>query len=130
MAITASWYDETQRVILQRYQGRWTWEELSIAAGTARALTASVPHSVVLFIDMSDSNQIPQGNVLSQGRAIFNMMPPNMTQIIVVAQSQIIEVFANLVIKMLPNWRNRVKFVKSIEEGKRLLAEALGVNTI
>ncbi len=130
MAITAGWYDETQRVILQRYQGRWTWEELSIAAGTARALTASVPHSVVLFIDMSDSNQIPQGNVLSQGRAIFNMMPSNMTQIIVVAQSQIIEVFANLVIKMLPNWRNRVKFVKSIEEGKRLLAEALGVNTI
>lgn len=58
------------------------------------------------------------------------MMPSNMTQIIVVAQSQIIEVFANLVIKMLPNWRNRVKFVKSIEEGKRLLAEALGVNTI
>lgn len=52
MAITAGWYDETQRVILQRYQGRWTWEELSIAAGTARALTASVPHSVVLFIDM------------------------------------------------------------------------------
>ena len=130
MAITAGWYDETQRVILQRYQGRWTWEELSIAAGTTRALTASVPHAVVLFIDMSDSNQIPQGNVLSQGRAIFNMMPSNMTQIIVVAQSQIIEVFANLVIKMLPNWRNRVKFVKSIEEGKRLLAEALGVNTI
>ena len=130
MAITAGWYDETQRVILQRYQGRWTWEELSIAAGTTRALTASVPHTVVLFIDMSDSNQIPQGNVLSQGRAIFNMMPSNMTQIIVVAQSQIIEVFANLVIKMLPNWRNRVKFVKSIEQGKRLLAETLGVNTI
>ena len=130
MAITAGWYDETQRVILQRYQGRWTWEELSIVAGTTRALTASVPHTVVLFIDMSDSNQIPQGNVLSQGRAIFNMMPSNMTQIIVVAQSQIIEVFANLVIKMLPNWRNRVKFVKSIEQGKRLLAETLGVNTI
>ena len=130
MAITAGWYDETQRVILQRYQGRWTWEELSIAAGTARALTASVPHTVVLFIDMSDSNQIPQGNVLSQGRAIFNMMPSNMTQIIVVAQSQIIEIFANLVVKMLPNWRNRVKFVKSIEEGKRLLAETLGVNTL
>jgi hypothetical protein len=130
MAITAGWYDETQRVILQRYQGRWTWEELSIAAGTTRALTASVPHTVVLFIDMSDSNQIPQGNVLSQGRAIFNMMPSNMTQIIVVAQSQIIEIFANLVVKMLPNWRNRVKFVKSIEEGKRLLAETLGVNTL
>ena len=130
MAITAGWYDETQRVILQRYQGRWTWEELSEAASTTRALTASVPHTVVLFIDMSDSNQIPQGNVLSHGRAIFNMMPPNMTQIIVVAQSQIIEVFANLVVKMLPNWRNRVKFVKSIVEGKRLLAEAIGVNTV
>lgn len=125
MPITVSWYDDRQQVILQRYDGRWSWQELSMAAAKVREMTGAVPHSVILFVDMSNSNQIPQGNVLSYGRDVFNMMPRNMVHIVVAAQSQVIEVFANLVIQMLPMWRNRVQFAKTAADADRMIAAVL-----
>ena len=129
MPVSVSWYDDLHRAVFQRYEGRWTWEDLSHAAQQTRALADSVPYTVILFIDMSRASQLPQGNVLSNGRAAFNMMPTNLTHIIVTMQSQIIEVFADLVIKMLPHWRNRVKFVKTVEEAQKLMADVIAVNT-
>lgn len=129
MTVTVSWYDETHRAIVQRYEGKWTWEELSQAAQSVREMAMTVPHTVILLIDISESQNMPSGNALSQGRAAFNAMPNNMAQIIVAMRSQMMEVFGELVIKMLPQWRNRVKFTKTFEVAEKLTQEAIAKNT-
>ncbi len=130
MPVSIGWYDETQHVIFQRYEGKWTWEDFNHASQETRTLADSVPDNVLLFIDMSQASQMPQGNVLSYGRSAFNTMPNNMTNIIVALQSHIIEVFADVVIKMLPHWRNRVHFTKTLAEGQQLVAEIIAKNKV
>ena len=93
-------------------------------------LADSVPYNLVLYTDMSETNAMPSGNILAQGRSGVTNVPDNITQIIIVIQSRLIEVFAGLVFEMVPKWRNRVKFAKTVEEGQRLVGEAVAANAV
>jgi hypothetical protein len=129
MPISTSWYDNDHRVILQKFEGNWSWEELSREQAVMGTFASSVSHSLVLLTDMSQTNIIPKGNVLGQGKSSVANVPDNIAQIIIVIQSRLIEVFAGLVFEMIPKWRNRVQFVKTVEEGQKRVAEAVEKNT-
>src|SRR4051812_3828143 len=128
MPITTRWYDKEHRVIAQKFEGRWTWEELNREMAAMSDLASSVPYTLVLYTDMSGTNVAPSGNLLAQGRSGVANVPDNVTHIVIVIQSRLIEVFAGLVFEMVPKWRNRVKFAKTVAEGQELVAEALAVN--
>ena len=130
MPISTRWYDDEQRVITQKFEGVWTWEELNRELGAMAVLAESVSYNLVLYTDMSGTNIAPKGNILAQGRSGVTNVPDNITQIIIVIQSRLIEVFAGLVFDMVPKWRNRVKFVKTVEEGQQLVAEAIAKNSV
>jgi hypothetical protein len=129
MPISTNWYDDEQRVILQKFEGNWSWEELNREQAVMGTFANSVSHSLVLLTDMSHTHIIPKGNVLGQGKSSVANVPDNITQIIIVIQSRLIEVFAGLVFEMIPKWRNRVLFVKTVEEGQKRVAEAVAKNT-
>jgi hypothetical protein len=128
MSISTDWYDEEHRVIYQKFEGTWTWDELGRDQAQIAAFAKSVPYNLVLFTDMRETNIMPKGNVLAQGKSSIAHLPENVSQIIIVIQSRLIEVFAGLVFDMMPGWRNRVRFVKTIEEGRKLVEEAVTVN--
>jgi hypothetical protein len=128
MSISTSWYDDEQRVIFQKFDGKWTWEEFTREFKVLNTMAGSVSYNVVLFTDMSHTSIMPSGNILAQGRAVVAQIPDNATQIIFVIQSRLIEVFAGLVFDMIPKWRNRVQFGKTVEEGQKRVAEAVAVN--
>jgi hypothetical protein len=129
MPISTNWYDDENRIIVQKFEGTWTWEELGRGVTDMVALAKSVPHNLILFTDMSATNALPKGNILAQGRSGVANVPDNITQIIIVIHSRLIEVFAGLVFDLVPKWRNRVKFVKTLAEGEKLVAEALMKST-
>lgn len=128
MPITTRWYDDDHRVITQKLEGNWTWDELNGELEKMAALAASVSYDLVLFTDMSASKIIPNGNLLVQGRSRVAYVPDNVTQIVIIIQSRLVEVFAGLVFDMIPKWRNRVQFVKTVEEGRKRVKEAVAVN--
>jgi len=127
MPISTRWYDDEHRVISHKFEGEWSWVELGRGLEEMATLAESVPYDLVLFTDMSGTNIAPKGNILAQGRSGVSNVPENITQIIIVIQSRLIEVFAGLIFDMIPKWRNRVRFVKTFAEGERLVAQALGV---
>ncbi len=129
MPISTSWYDDEKRVITQKFEGNWTWDDLNREMAVMATLADSISHNLVLFTDMSETGVVPKGNLLALGRSKVANVPDNITQIVIVIQSRLIEVFAGLVFEMIPKWRNRVQFVKTVEEGRKLVAEALAVNT-
>ena len=129
MPISTRWYDDNHKVIFQLFEGNWTWADLSREQERMRIMAESVPYKVILFSDMSQTSFMPQGNVLSQGRAAFAKLPNNIAQIVIAIQSRMIEVFTNIAIDMVPSWRKRVKFVKTVEEAQKVVAEALATNT-
>ncbi|MBI1279032.1 MAG: hypothetical protein GC179_12960 [Anaerolineaceae bacterium] len=130
MPITTSWYDDTQRVVFQKYEGNWTWEELAHAQEVARGMADAAPSPVIMFTDMSQTSFMPQGNVLLQGRATLTQVPKNVSQFIVVIQSRMIEVFTKIALDMFPAMRDRVRFVKTYEEGLKLVETAIEKNAI
>ena len=128
MPITTRWYDDDHRVITQKLEGNWTWDELNGELEKMAALAASVSYDLVLFTDMSASKIIPNWNLLVQGRSRVAYVPDNVTQIVIIIQSRLVEVFAGLVFDMIPKWRNRVQFVKTVEEGQKQVKDVVATN--
>jgi hypothetical protein len=128
MPISISWYNDERRVIILKFEGSWDWDELRRVQEEEAQLAASVSHNLTAFVDLSHTNFFPQGNFLAQGRSSVMQIPDNVTQIIAVIQSRMFEVFGGLVVDMMPKWRNRVQFVKTVEEGQKRVAEAVATN--
>jgi hypothetical protein len=84
-----------------------------------------VSYNIVMICDMSQSSALPKGNVLTPGRSSLSQVPDNITQIIFVIQSRLIEVFANLLFEMVPRWKKRAQIVKSREEAEKMAKAAI-----
>lgn len=130
MPISINWYDDNHQVISLQFEGNWDWDELRIAQEEEAQLAATVSHNLIALVDMSHTNVLPKGNILAQGRSSIANLPDNVTHMIVIVQSRLIEVFAGLVFEMIPGWRNRVQFVKTVEESQRLVADAIEKNRV
>ena len=116
MPVSTHWYDDTQRIMVQHFEGDWRWEEVTGAGEQAHAMAASVTHDIVMICDMSQSSSLPKGNVLSPARSNMMQVPANITHVVFVIQSRLIEVFAGLLFDMLPGWRKRAQIVKTLDE--------------
>lgn len=125
MPITTRWYDDSHKVILHTYEGEWTWDDLNKGLNDLEFLTDSVSYKVVVLTDMRGTNILPKGNLLAQGKTAIKRAPENISQVIIVIQSRLIEVFAGLMFEMIPTWRSRVRFVKTYEEAQKLVEAAL-----
>ena len=130
MSISTRWYDDQHKVIILKFEGNWDWDDLSAAQVEENKLAASISYNVVAFVDLSQTNILPRGNILANGRASIGKVPDNVAQIIVLFQSRAIEVFTSLIVEMMPKWRNRVHVTNKAEEAQRLIAEAIIKNSV
>ncbi len=128
MPISTRWYDVEKRVITQIYEGSWTWEELNRESTLMHQMAKSVDYNVVLISDMTNTSFMPKGNVLSQGKSVIKKLPDNVTHVVIVIQSRLIEVFTTMVLDMMPGFRKRIKFVKTMEEGEKAVTVAVAAN--
>ena len=128
MPISTYWYDDEHQVIVQKFEGNWSWEELASEQAKLRTLASTVAHKIVFYNEMTRTNILPKGNILGYGRTSVANVPENVNQIIIVLNSRLIEVFAKMIFDLSSKWRNRVQFVKTIEEGQKLVAEAVAAN--
>jgi hypothetical protein len=130
MPISISWYDDEHRVIILQFEGSWDWDELRKIQEEEAKLAASVSHNLIALVDLSHTKIFPKGNFLAQGKSSIRQIPDNITHIIAIIQSRMFEVFGGLVVDMMPGWRNRVQFVKTLEEGQKLVMEAVAKNSV
>ncbi|MBA3871450.1 MAG: hypothetical protein H0X30_20085 [Anaerolineae bacterium] len=125
MPVSTQWFDNEHRILEQRFEGDWLWEEANDALVEAHVLAASVTHNIILICDMSLTTALPKGNVLSPARSSLGQVPANITQIIFVIQSRLIEVFASLVLEMVPRWKQHTQIVKTRDEAQKLAQAAI-----
>ncbi len=124
MPIKTSWYDDQHRVVLQKFTGNWTWEELGQALDAMQELPDPAEGDFIILNDMSHTNVLPRGNVLMQGKTIFKKSPQNISNIVFVLESQLIKTFVGVVFDLMPSWRNRLQFVKTSEEAYELVEKS------
>jgi hypothetical protein len=125
--ITTTWYDDDHRAVYQKFEGQWTWDDFARELTALNEFSSSVPYNLVVFEDLSQANTIPGGNGIAQGRMIMKLIPNTVTVVFVI-QSRFQEAMVATVINLFPNWRNRVKFAKTLDEGRALVARLVAQN--
>ena len=125
MPIKTSWYDDQHRVVLQKFTGDWTWEELGQALKAMQSLPDPADGDWVVLNDMSETRIMPRGNVLMQGKMVFKQSPQNVSNIVFVLDSQMIKTFVRVVFDLMPSWRDRLQIAKTLEEGQRLVEKSI-----
>lgn len=124
MPIKTSWYDDQHHIVLQKFTGNWTWEELGQALKAMQELPDAAEGDFIVLNDMSETSILPRGNVLMQGKMVFKQSPANVSRIVFVLNSQMIKTFVRVVFDLMPSWRDRLQIAKTLEEGQRLVEQA------
>lgn len=119
MPITLEWYNEAQQVLVQRFEYSWDWNELSESVKNIEQITGN--RDIVLLADFSNTKILPGGNVLLHGKNNLTQLPDNVKHFIFVADSQLIKTFGSMVFSIIPTWRSRAQFVRTIDEGRKLV---------
>lgn len=65
MGIKVDWDNDEQTVILYRFDGSWSWDDLYNALDRVKAMSASVDHQVDAIIDFSKASYLPSGAIFS-----------------------------------------------------------------
>ena len=119
MPIAVEWYNEEQQAVIQRFDGNWNWPDLSESLVLINQLSEGKP--MPLLIDMSNTKIIPAGNVLLQTKSVSMKAPEHITHLVLVIDSHLIKTFINIIFNVIPSWRSRTQFARTVEEGRKLV---------
>lgn len=100
MPIIVEWDNPEKTVIRQKYVGKWTWDEFFDACTKQSAgLMKTVPHTVHILADYSESGPLPLGGAVSQARTVTQYYPDNWGLLIIVSGNMFIKTLVNIFAK-------------------------------
>lgn len=119
MPIAVEWYNEQQQAVIQRFDGNWNWTDLSESLALMNQFSEGRP--MPSLIDMSNTKVLPAGNILQNTKNVSMKAPESITHLVLVIDSQLIKTFIHMIFSVIPSWRNRTQFARTIEEGRKLV---------
>ncbi len=119
MPIAVEWYNEKQQAVIQRFDGNWNWTDLSESLALMNEFSEGRP--MPSLIDMSNTKVLPAGNILQNTKNVSMKAPESITHLVLVIDSQLIKTFIHMIFSVIPSWRNRTQFARTIEEGHKLV---------
>lgn len=125
MPVTLDWYDQQHRAVIYRVTEHWTWEELRSTVSNLQSLADAAPGNIIMIIDISQSNILPPGNTVLNGQYMIRQLPEKISNIVVIIESSLIKTFMTMIFGMMPTWRNRMRFVKTEQEGQEIIDQLL-----
>jgi hypothetical protein len=99
MSIQVDWADETKTVILETFQGNWTWEEFYAISQQAFNMIRSVNHMVHIFSDFRASGSLPVGGAITHAGNVLSDMPANWGLLVIINQNLLINIMVSVFAK-------------------------------
>lgn len=117
MAVAIGWADEAQSIILIEFMGQWTWAEFHHADEQSRAMIRSIPHTINMMVDFTESTDLPNG-ALTELRTMIKRMEHRATDIIIVGSNMLIETTFQMFYKLYGKQAGfpEARFVKTRDE--------------
>ena len=123
MAITTEWYDTEKTIIRNIHDGSWTWNEFHKAISDIEEMLETVPHRVMIIVDISKSSVMPAG-VPSQFSKLRNFWThPKIEGAIMVGMSRFVQVFFSIFIKVSPQISQLMQTAGTLDEAEKLIQE-------
>lgn len=121
MPIIITWYDETERVIVQTFKGAWTLEEYYRSLAEMNAMYAHRPYIVHVIGDFTEAQMAPT-NLLSVRGAVEAQTPDNRGLGILVQPGRFIEILLTMVSSLAPRFSKDLHVVATMDEALALIA--------
>jgi hypothetical protein len=121
--IVVRWHNQDQNVVLEEFRTEWDWEELTEAMKSSFELIAKGKKPGALIIDMNHPDAVKniQAGSYARFQRIRAYVPDNLSNILVVGVSPIMQSLARIFISAVKNTKVKVEFVESLEEADHLL---------
>lgn len=99
MGIELSWLNE--RVLLMRFEGKWTWDDFYVVTKQAEDLTRQKPFVVCVIADLMRSDSPPAHGFVNLRNAL-STQPPNSGPTYLIGSSRFIEALLAIFAKVYP----------------------------
>lgn len=125
MPILVKWDNDAKTVIRQSFEGAWTWQEFFDSCSKENAgLMKTVPHTVHILSDFTQSGPLPFGGAISQSRNVMKYYPPNWGIIVIVSGSMFIRSLVNTFRRAYPRGFGIKTFAAlSVDEAYKIINE-------
>ncbi len=122
MAVHISWGNEAKTYTVFEFVGKWTWDEYYQARSEGIEMVKSVPHTVNLIVDYTQSSFFPN-NMLSNFGSSLDKVPKSFDLAIIVTQSNFVLALANMIAKLPFGKGVKFKVVKTMDEAHAIFAK-------
>jgi hypothetical protein len=122
MPTSVGWENDEKTIIRQQLIGDWTFEEYTASARETQMLTASVPHTVHVIIDFTESISYPT-KLLSVGSSLDRNMPANQGLLVVIQVPAYIRALFEVMSKLYPKIGQDSFEVNTLDEAHAVIRE-------
>lgn len=123
MGISIEWYDDDKTIILQTYDGNWTWNEFKeILVVQVPAMMGEVSHPVSIFADFTKSDVPSMAGAMSNAKNVLDTFPDNWGFLFIIGGNSIINLLANTDSNLFRNSSGgKIRTAKTIDEAYQLV---------
>jgi hypothetical protein len=117
MSITASWYDQTERIMLFKFVSSWTWDDFDQAMRAEAEMAASLgakPYDIIA--DLTDSHVIPANTGLKNLQRTVDNTPSNWRSTVIVNGNDVLRLLLRSLFFLSPNASHNTHHAKTIDE--------------
>ncbi|MEM9950512.1 MAG: hypothetical protein AAF846_02835 [Chloroflexota bacterium] len=104
MGISVEWYNDDKTIIIQNYDGRWSWEEFhELTNVIVPAMMREVPHTVHIFSDFTNGDIPSMNSALTHAKHALSSFGDNWGCLVVVGGNSVINMLVNLFRQLFNN---------------------------
>lgn len=124
-AIPVIWHNTAQTIIRYHFPKAWSWDDIYSAIDKAVVLLDSVQHRVCLVLDLTESERVPNLNVIGLQR-IANAPTakhPNAGIFVMVGMRPVVRAIADVFFRLYPAAGKQYRTAATLEEAITLINE-------
>lgn len=118
MPVRISWGNEAKTYVIFEFVGDWTWDEYYETRKVGIEYADSVPHTVNMIIEYTNSRMFPR-NMLSHFGSSMDHNPKTFDIAIIVSQAAFVNALVNTMVRL--NKKAKFRVAKTREEAKLLI---------
>lgn len=127
MAITVSWHNPSQTVILWEFSSTWTWDDFYSSVDRTNRMLAQVIHQVAVIVDTRAMQSFPRG-VMTPAINVVMARPANASMVVVLIENAALRVlfnsFMHMIPRMIPGGSFDLRLADDIDNAARLIRDA------
>ena len=114
MPASVCWDNEQKTIIRQRLFGDWTFEDYMMSLGELQCLTASMPHTVNVIVDYTESKSYPR-KIIAAAQRLNRNFPVNEGIVMIVQGPPYINAAFEVIFKLYPRLSQNIHHVDSLD---------------